>query len=108
VGRVLTISPVAREAIRGIVTASDLPDGGGIRIATAVADPAAPQLELSLAPEPIESDEIVEEEGASVFLDSEVAPLLDDKVLDAEIEGDSVSFALVEQEEGPSLNGRPE
>jgi iron-sulfur cluster assembly protein len=104
---VLTISPLASEAIRGLITASDMPDSGGIRIATADSDVAGAQLELSLATGPDDSDEVVEEDGATVFLESNVAPLLRDKVLDAKIEGESVSFALVEQGGGPSMNGTP-
>src|SRR3954451_12336110 len=103
----LTISPLASEAIRGLITASDMPDSGGIRIATAENDVAGAQLELSLATGPDDSDEVVEEDGAAVFLDSNVAPLLEDKLLDAKIEGESVSFALVEQGGGPSMNGTP-
>ena len=37
------------------------------------------------APEPGEADEVVEERGVQVFLEPDVVPLLDDKLLDAEL-----------------------
>ena len=93
----LAISPAASEAIKGLVAASDLPPDGGIRISS---HPQGPGIfELSLAPEAREADAVVEEQGAVVFVDDEVAPLLDDKTLDAQTQGDRVTFAFVGGEE---------
>ena len=89
----LAISPVASEAIKGLVAASDLPPDGGVRVSS---HPEGPEIfELSLAPEAGAADAVVEEQGATVFLDDEVAPLLDDKTLDAQIHGDQVTFMFV-------------
>ena len=44
-----------------------------------------------------EEDQVVEESGAQVFLEPHAAEALDDKVLDAEIEGGEVRFAVGEQ-----------
>jgi iron-sulfur cluster assembly protein len=90
---VLAISPSASEAIKGLVAASDLPPDGGVRISSHPEGPGT--FELSLAPEAGEADAVVEEQGATVFLDDEVAPLLDDKTLDAQIHGDQVTFRFV-------------
>lgn len=93
----LAISPSASEAIKGLVAASDLPPDGGVRISS---HPEGPGIfQLSLAPEAAEADAVVEEQGATVFLDDEVAPLLDDKTLDAQIYDDQVTFTFVEGEE---------
>jgi Fe-S cluster assembly iron-binding protein IscA len=46
------------------------------------------------APEPGEADEVVNEQGAQVFLEPDVVPLLDDKRLDAELDGDEVRFTV--------------
>ena len=46
------------------------------------------------APEPGEADEVVEERGVQVFLEPDVVPLLDDKLLDAELDGDEVRFTV--------------
>jgi Fe-S cluster assembly iron-binding protein IscA len=51
---------------------------------------------LSLVPDAGAADAVVEEQGATVFLDDEVVPLLDDKTLDAQIHGDQVAFTFVE------------
>jgi iron-sulfur cluster assembly protein len=90
---VLAISAAAPEGIKGLVAASDLPDNAGVRISghpegSGVFDP-------SLTPEAAEADEVVEERGATVFVDGQVAPLLDDKTLDAHFQGDKVAFTIV-------------
>jgi Fe-S cluster assembly iron-binding protein IscA len=52
---------------------------------------------LSVVESPAESDEKVEDNGAQVFLQDQVAPLLADKTLDVSNSGDSakVLFQLV-------------
>jgi Fe-S cluster assembly iron-binding protein IscA len=91
---VLAISPAASEAIKGLVAASDLPPDAGVRISSHPQGPGA--FELSLVPEAGEADAVVQEQGATVFLDDEVVPLLDDKTLDAQIHGGEVAFTVVE------------
>jgi Fe-S cluster assembly iron-binding protein IscA len=44
-------------------------------------------------------DEIVEDQGVQVFLEPDVVPYLEDKLLDAEISADEVRF-LVEEQDG--------
>ena len=92
----LTLTDTAAEAIRGIVAAPELPDGAGLRIAT---QPNAEQaaLEVSVAESPADTDQVVSEAGARVFVEAEAVPLLDDKLLDAEIEGTRVGFMLSER-----------
>jgi len=96
---VLTITDTAAEAIHGIVAAPELPDGAGLRIATQHdSDPARQAaLEVSVAESPAETDQVVSEAGARVFVEAEAVPLLDDKLLDAQIEGTRVGFMLSEQ-----------
>jgi iron-sulfur cluster assembly protein len=87
---VVTISPAASDAIRGLLSASDLPPNSGVRISS---HPQGQDIfEVSLVPEAGAADAVVEEEGATVFLDDEEVPLLDDKTLDAQIHGDQVAF----------------
>ena len=89
----LAISPAASEAIKGLLAASDLPPHAGVRISS---HPQGPGIfELSLAPEAGEADAVVEEQGANVFVDDDVVPLLDDKTLDAQTHGDQVTFTFV-------------
>jgi iron-sulfur cluster assembly protein len=105
---VLTISPTASEAIRGLVTSSELPEGAGVRIATGPSELPGTSLELSLVTQPRETDEVVEETGATVYVEPDLAPLLEDKELDAKVEGDSVAFRVVDRDGptgDPTLNG---
>ena len=93
----LAITPTAAEAIRGIVSAPEIPDGAGIRIATrpGAAPPGA--LEVTVAEVPADTDQVVDEDGARVFIEEQAIALLDDKLLDAQIEGQRVGFYIGEQ-----------
>jgi iron-sulfur cluster assembly protein len=98
----LTITSTAAEAIRSIVQGTDVPDEGGIRISVAQQNGSQASLELALSPAPMEGDSVLDMDGAHVFLDEMATMALDDKALDADIEGDEISFGIVEQEEeGP-------
>jgi iron-sulfur cluster assembly protein len=98
----LTITSNAAEAIRAIVENTDVPEEGGIRISIARQNGAQASLELAISPAPMEGDEVLQAGGAHVFLDELAAVALDDKSLDAEMEGGEISFGIVErEEEGP-------
>jgi iron-sulfur cluster assembly protein len=98
----LTITSNAAEAIRAIIQSTDVPDDGGIRISIARQNGSQASLELALSPAPMEGDDVLELNGAHVFLDEMASVALDDKSLDAEMEGGEISFGIVEQdEEGP-------
>ena len=86
----LTLSPSAVEAVDSLLHSPDVPDDAGLRIATA----GASQLTIGIAPEPAPDDQVIEEGGAHVFVDSEAAPLLDNVELEAHREGDRVAFGL--------------
>ena len=93
----LALTDNAVEAVKNIVSSSDeASETGGLRL---VAERAGAQanLQLSVAPLPAEDDEVIEEQGARVFLEPEAASLLDDKVLDASVEQDQVAFTIAEQ-----------
>jgi iron-sulfur cluster assembly protein len=95
---VLAITDTAAEAIRGIVAAPELPDSAGLRIATQPGASGAAALEVSVAETPADTDQVVSESGARVFVEADAVPLLDDKLLDAQIEGARVGFMLSEQQ----------
>ncbi|MGH2805833.1 MAG: HesB/YadR/YfhF-family protein [Actinomycetota bacterium] len=104
----LTISPGAAEVIKQIVTSSQVTEEGGIRLSVEPIDDQSAKLDLTIAGSPEPGDSLVEQEGAKVFVDENAARLLDDKVLDAALEGDKVSFAIVEQQQDWSQDGQPE
>lgn len=91
----LTVTDNAVAAIRSLTEQPEVPEGTGLRIAT---DPNAGSLQLSLSPEPMEGDQVLDTSGARLFLDTDAAMLLDDKALDASVdEQGTVQFALAEQ-----------
>jgi iron-sulfur cluster assembly protein len=91
----LTDSPV--EAVKNIVSSSDeASETGGLRM-VAEQKGMRTNLQVSVVPLPAEDDEVIEEQGARVFLEPEVASLLDDKVLDASVEQDQVAFTIADQ-----------
>jgi iron-sulfur cluster assembly protein len=95
---VLTLTSDAVEAVRTIARASPGMPDAGLRIAAqAQNDGQQGGVEVSVVGSALEGDEVVEEEGARVFVDSELAPYLDDKVLDASVVGDHVQFSVIEQ-----------
>jgi iron-sulfur cluster assembly protein len=91
----LAISETAAEAIRGLVAAPEVPDGAGVRITAPLTEGSG--FELSIAGTPAEDDEVVEEQGAQVFLEPSAAALLEDKRLEAQVEAGQVTFAIAEQ-----------
>jgi iron-sulfur cluster assembly protein len=98
----LTITSNAAEAIRAIVQSTDVPDEGGIRISIARQNGSQASLELALSPAPLEGDDVLELNGAHVFLDEMASVALDDKALDAEVQSGEISFGIVERDEdGP-------
>ena len=58
--------------------------------------------QLSFVPLPAEDDEVIEEQGARVFVQAEAASLLDDKVLDANVDQNQVAFVILDRPEGSS------
>lgn len=91
----LTLTDNAVSAIRDLTTDQKVPEGAVLRIAT---DPSAGTLTLTLVQQPAQGDQMVDSSGATLFLDSEAAQLLDDKVLDAAVDPQGgVQFAFAEQ-----------
>lgn len=91
----LTMTETAAEAVKTIVSKVPQAADGGVRIADTGADTG---FELSVAPAPESTDQIVTTDGAKVFLDEGAAAALTDRVLDAELEENgSVRFALANQ-----------
>jgi iron-sulfur cluster assembly protein len=93
---VLTITPVAADTIKAILSWSPAP-GGGLRIATSPMHDTGPALKLSIAAGPADTDSVVEERGCRVFVEDAAAPYLQGKVLDAQIEAGEARFRLLEQ-----------
>ena len=92
----LTITTDAATAIKGIVDSAAV-EGGGLRIYAEPQNDSQASLEIALTPEPGAGDEVVDAEGATVYLEQNAAAYLDDKQLDADIEDEQVRFSITEQ-----------
>lgn len=91
----LAVTDNAATAIRDITSQQEVPEGAGLRIAS---DASEGSLTLSLVPEPMDGDQVVDASGARVFLDTQAALILDDKELDVAVDpGGSVQFAVTDQ-----------
>jgi Fe-S cluster assembly iron-binding protein IscA len=95
----LELTDAAAEAVRAIVASTDSAETGGLRV-VASADGDLVSLEFNVAVIPAEDDEVVEEDGARVFLESMAAMLLEHKQLDASMDGGQIAFILSDQTEG--------
>lgn len=89
----LTLTENASTIVREISTQPGLPETAGLRI-TSEGTPE-PSFAVSAAEQAQEGDLIVEQGGATIFLDQDAAVMLDDKVLDAAVDAaGKVEFAL--------------
>lgn len=79
-----------------------MPGSSGVRITTmpeASTNGSGPTTVFDFYPTegPGVGDEVVEEQGVQVFLEPDVVPYLDDKLLDAEITAQEVRFVVEDQ-----------
>ncbi|MFW6090314.1 MAG: Fe-S cluster assembly protein HesB [Actinomycetota bacterium] len=85
-------------AIRTLAGQTDTPDATGVRISPATEEGGSAELALSVTEGPSPEDQVIESQGARLFLDSDVADSLADKALDAQVtEQGQVQFMLAEQ-----------
>lgn len=91
----LALTQEAIEAVRDVLS-DDEPSRAGLRISTLGSD-GATELGLEVAPEPSDGDQVIDEDGARLFLDEAAANLLDDQVLDAVVHDDHLHFTFKDQ-----------
>lgn len=92
----LAITPTAVQAIQGLTSQPGVPDGAGLKL-SGQATPEGTTIELSLVETPEESDQVLQAEDTKVFVAAPLAPVLDDKILDAGVEEGKIAFKLIEQ-----------
>jgi len=92
----LTLTENASAIVNEITSQPGLTETAGLRI-TSDASPE-PAFEVTAAAQGEPGDQVVEQAGATIYLDGTAAELLDDKVLDAAVDGSGkVEFALALQ-----------
>lgn len=89
----LNLTDNAQTLVRDITAQPEVPEGGGLRIAPAS---GAEGLEVSLAAEPAPGDQVIDAGGARVFVEEQVATLLDASTLDADPSGNGSGFVLTQ------------
>ncbi|WGL50596.1 Fe-S cluster assembly protein HesB [Nocardioides sp. BP30] len=88
----LTLTENASTIVKNITHQPEAPDTAGLRITS---DDASQTFEVTAAPTAHPGDRVVEQDGATVYLDERAAELLDDKILDAAVDPEGrVEFAL--------------
>ena len=91
----LVLTDNAVSAIRSLTSQPELPVATGLRIMAQ--GEGVPSLQLTLAEGPVAGDEVLEEDGARVFLEPAAAAVLDGKALDAQVdEQGQVAFSVSE------------
>lgn len=92
----LTLTENASTIVKDITTRNSLVDSAGLRITSEGAPEPAFSVITAVQPEP--GDQVVEQDGATVYLDGVAADQLGDKVLDATLDpGGKVQFSLTYQ-----------
>lgn len=94
----LTLTDNAVLAIRSIVGEPRLPEAAGLRIASGAGANGAQEFGAELTGGPGPADQVIDEEGARVFLDPAAAGALDHMMLDAQVnDRGEVSFQVMER-----------
>lgn len=89
----LTLTQNATLIVKEIADQQGGTEGSGLRISAEPGPEAGLNVTTAVTAEP--GDQVLEQDGATVYLDENAATMLDDKVLDAAVdEGGRVEFAL--------------
>ncbi|MGH3370806.1 MAG: Fe-S cluster assembly protein HesB [Nocardioidaceae bacterium] len=92
----LTLTENANNVVKNIVDQAGETSEAGLRISQDAPDSPALHVMPTEAPQP--GDQVIEEDGARVFLEETASVTLDDKVLDAQVdEAGGVQFTIAVQ-----------
>lgn len=98
----LTLTPTASAAVHALLDNPELPDSSGLRLQSQADAAGRPGIGIEVVSAPIDGDQLVPAgAGHDVYLSPDVAPVLDDQILDAELDESRVAFSLRPQ----SLDG---
>ncbi|MEP7016520.1 MAG: hypothetical protein ABI899_00680 [Actinomycetota bacterium] len=96
----LTLTEHAQTAVRTLTQDPQAPEGAGLRIT-----PGNDGLELTLVTEPVAGDALIDDGGARLFVEPQVAQLLVEQTLDAQVEDGNLHFFLASPEVLSSPDG---
>lgn len=103
----LVLTSEATQAIERILKAPGVPESAGLRIMPVGPNDDADvtsELQVELAEQPGERDEVIEGNGARVFVEDSLCGYLDDKMLNAEMVEERIRFSLAGQTAAPGTN----
>ena len=93
---VLTLTENANTVVKNIVDQAGTGQEAGLRISQD--EPESPALHVMPTQGPQPGDQVLEEDGARVFLEETAAATLDDKILDAQVDANGgVQFTIATQ-----------
>jgi iron-sulfur cluster assembly protein len=90
----LTLTEHAQSAVLTLTQVPQAPESAGLRIM-----PGEDGLELMLVAEPMPGDALIEDGGARVFVEQQVAQQLKDQTLDAQVQDGNPNFFLAAPED---------
>lgn len=92
----LTVAPSAAEAIATLVSSNGLPAEAGVRLSAAPSTntEGGVGVQIALTDGPAPDDQVIDEGDAHVFVDPDVAPVLDESTLQATAQDNRIAFAL--------------
>jgi iron-sulfur cluster assembly protein len=91
----LTVTDDAAEAIKAIVQSNS--GGDTLRLVSRPMNENEATLDIEIAAEPAPTDQSVQAGDVQLYMDASAAAFLEDKELDATVEGDSVRFSIGDQ-----------
>jgi iron-sulfur cluster assembly protein len=91
----VTLTDQAANVLAEALYESPLSDGAGLRIWRNALDDSL-TLRCSFTEGPIQADDIVDQEGARLFLDAEISPLLDGRTIDLDAQSGSLALVIID------------
>jgi len=93
----LQVSPSAATALEEARAAQEVPDTFGVRVFAQADESGEAALALAFSEEPIEGDQVTEQEGTQIYVAPELAEPLAESVLDVEDTPEGPQLTLVPQ-----------
>lgn len=93
----LQVTASAVNALEQARSAQEVPDSFGIRVFAQADDSGEAALALAFAEEPVDGDEVSEQEGTAIYVAPELAEPLSDSRLDVEDTPEGPQLTLVPQ-----------
>lgn len=95
----LAVTEAAADAITALTAQEGVQQQGGLRFAMRNLEDSQTALALSVAPAPVDGDEVVTADaGAQVFIEPQAAEFLVDKVLDVQQDAEGqLNFAVIDR-----------